>query len=209
MNINSTKCLTCASLVGLLSMSAVAKAIDTDLDGYHVVSAQSSAGTAHFHATVDRERQIIEYTLSYKDLEGDILRSHIHFGRPATNGGIVSVLCTNLNDDPSRPKSPVACPGPREGTVTGTIMPDNVVYVPFGIPGVGGSPGVGQFPFDKTTGTTSQQLIEKGEFDELVKAIDAGATYIVVHTKAQPTGELRGDVTQLLAQPAASLKSSK
>ncbi|MGZ4960783.1 MAG: CHRD domain-containing protein [Methylomonas sp.] len=212
MKMHSSKYLTYASLASLLSMPAIAADdISAQLDGYHVVSSQSTAGTAQFNATIDRAKKMIEYTLSYKDLEGDILQSHIHFGLPGTNGGIVSFLCTNLtpSNDPSRPRNQaIACPGTREGTVTGTILPNNVVYVPFGLPGVGGNPGVGQFPFDKTAGTTSQQLIEPGEFDELVKAIDAGATYIVVHTKAQPTGELRGNVGAAQPQGSSDLGSN-
>lgn len=179
MNVNSAKCLALMSILGLYGVSAVAAAdsIRIELDGYQVVSTQSSAGAGRFHAKVNRENRMIEYQLSYQDLEGDILQSHIHFGRPGTNGGIVTFLCTNLSpsNDPSRSPAP-ACPGTREGVVTGTIQPEDVVYLPF--------PNV--FP--------DTQLIKAGEFDELVKAIDAGAAYVVVHTKAQPPGELRGNI---------------
>jgi hypothetical protein len=60
------------------------------------------------------------------------------------------------------------CPG-ASGTVTGTITADDVVG-----------------PED--------QGIAPGEFDELVRAMRAGATYVNVHTDAYPTGEIRGQI---------------
>jgi len=182
MYLNSAKCLSLMSILALFGMSAIAAADNKDsigakLDGYQVVSTQSSAGSGRFRANISRKNQMIEYQLSYQDLEGDILQSHIHFGRPGTNGGIVTFLCTNVapNNDPSPTPAP-PCPGPRDGSVTGTILPEDVVYLKFN----------GVLP--------DTQLIEAGEFDELVKAIDAGAAYVVVHTKVQPPGELRGNI---------------
>lgn len=60
------------------------------------------------------------------------------------------------------------CPG-AGGTVTGTIDASKVV----------GPAGQG---------------IEPGEFDELVAAMRAGATYVNVHTALFPGGEIRGQV---------------
>jgi hypothetical protein len=125
---------------------------------------------------VNRDTRTIEYELTYNNLEGNILQSHIHFGRPGTNGGIVLFLCTNLNNTPATATAAPACPGPHDGTVTGTLTATDVVFLPF----------ANVFP--------PTQLLEPGEFDEVVRAIDAGATYIVVHTTAQPLGELRGNV---------------
>jgi CHRD domain len=61
-----------------------------------------------------------------------------------------------------------ACPSPG-GTVTGTITPADVIG-PMG------------------------QGIEPGSFDELVRAIDAGATYANVHSTRWPNGEIRGQI---------------
>lgn len=184
------KSLAAGVAAALLAMpvAAMAQEIHAKCDGYQVVSSQSTRGSAIFRAKVDRDSKgpKITFELTYKDLEGDIIQSHIHFSRPGSNGGIVTFLCTNAklpngdSNDPSRPTNPILCPGTREGTVTGTIQPENIVYIPFG----------NQFP-PPPNGT---QLIEPGEFDEVVRAIDAGATYVVVHTKAQPTGELRGQI---------------
>jgi hypothetical protein len=61
-----------------------------------------------------------------------------------------------------------ACP-PSPATVTGTIVPADVV------------------------GPTAQG-IAPGEFDELVRAMRAGATYANVHTTQFPAGEVRGQI---------------
>jgi hypothetical protein len=58
------------------------------------------------------------------------------------------------------------CP-PAGGTVTGMIFPSDVI------------------------GPTAQG-IAPGEFEELVRAIRAGATYANVHTTGRPGGEIRG-----------------
>ena len=166
--------------VGSLPIVSLAQTIHARCDGYQVVSSQSTTGTATFRAKVDRVNKTIQYELSYKNLEGDILQSHIHFSRPGSNGGIVLFLCTNLNNTPASATPAPLCPGTREGTVTGTLQASDVVYLPFG----------NQFP-PPPNGT---QGISPGDFDAVVRAIDAGATYIVVHTQAQPAGELRGQI---------------
>lgn len=61
-----------------------------------------------------------------------------------------------------------ACP-PTEGTVSGTITAANVVG-------------------------PAAQGIAAGEFGELLRAIDAGVTYVNVHTDKHPGGEIRGQV---------------
>lgn len=58
---------------------------------------------------------------------------------------------------------------PASGTVSGTITADNVV----------GPAGQGIAP---------------GEFDEMVRAMRAGATYVNVHTQSYPGGEIRGQI---------------
>ncbi len=40
------------------------------------------------------------------------------------------------------------------------------------------------------------QGIEPGEFDELLEAMDANATYVNVHTELYPSGEIRGQLRQ-------------
>jgi hypothetical protein len=163
-------------------VNGMAQTIHTHPDGYQVVPTQNSPGTANFRAKVDRDAQTIAYDLSWQNLKGDILQSHIHFGRRATNGDIVVFLCTNLgNTPPSATPAPLCFDpnkgdDPRNGMVHNVIHAGDIVALAFG----GILPG--------------QQLLPFSAFDELANAIDAGAAYVVVHTQAQPSGELRGQI---------------
>ena len=106
------------------------------------------------------------FRLTYNRLESPITQSHIHFGQRHVAGGISVFLCSNLGNGPA---GTAPCPGTTSGVVTGTIMADDVI-----------GPG--------------PQGITAGEFDELVRAIRAGATYANVHTTTFPAGEIRGQI---------------
>jgi CHRD domain len=170
-----TSVVLASALVGLPGVG-IAETIHVHPDGYQVVPTQNSPGTANFRAKVDRKAQTIEYELSWQNLKGDILQSHIHFGRRATNGDIVLFLCTNLGNTPASATPAPLCVGPRAGTVTGVLHAGDIVALAFG--------GI----------QPAQQLLPFADFDELADAIDADATYVVVHTAAQPSGELRGQI---------------
>lgn len=164
--------------------------ISAKLDGYQAVrvtgqppafnaqveGAVSTTGRGAFSANIDRVNRVITYDLNYDALEGDVLQAHIHFGRPGTNGGVMVFLCSNLNNDPSPTPTP-ACPGPRSGAVSGVIEPQDVIEFP---------------PLSAV-----QQGITAGEFDEMLKAIDAGAAHVLVHSTLHVPGELRGDIRGL------------
>ena len=164
--------------------------ISAKLDGYQAVrvtgqppafnaqveGAVSTTGRGVFSANIDRVNRVITYDLNYDALEGDVLQAHIHFGRPGTNGGVMVFLCSNLNNDPSPTPTP-ACPGPRSGSVSGVIEPQDVIEFP---------------PLSAV-----QQGITAGEFDEMLKAIDAGAAHVLVHSTLHVPGELRGDIRGL------------
>ncbi|MFC0508214.1 CHRD domain-containing protein [Micromonospora costi] len=128
----------------------------------------STPGSGRFEAQIDERNKEIRYRLSYEDLK-DVQQAHIHFGGRHQSGGIIAFLCSNIKDGKGGPSKDVPeCPK-EEGTVTGTIKPDDIVG-----------------PAD--------QGIEPGEFDEVVDAIEAGVTYVNVHTKKYPDGEIRGQV---------------
>ena len=150
-----------------LPTTASADKSGADLDSFQSVPALAAPGNGRFKAKVKRHAQRIEYQLSYEDLGSTVLQAHIHFGNPWENGGIVAFLCTNLGNEPA-PDVPL-CPE-VEGLVEGTIEPEDVI-------GPGGDRG-----------------IQPGDFEVLLDAIDAGATYVNVHTIAFPAGQIRSQI---------------
>jgi CHRD domain len=160
------------AVIAVLGVVAVAVAtngarkVDERLTGYaEQPLALSTTGSGHFQAWFDRSAQEIRYRLSYRDLEAPVTQAHIHFGAPNQVGGVSVFLCTNLGNGPAGTQ---ACP-PAPATITGTIRPADVI------------------------GPTSQG-IEPGNFDELIDAIRAGATYVNVHSTKYPVGEIRSQI---------------
>ena len=139
------------------------------MSGYQEVPAVSSTGTADFTADVSKDGSSIAWQLSYSGLEGAVQQSHIHFGQRSVNGGISVFLCTNLGNGPAGTQ---ACPGPHSGTISGTFTATDV------------------------TAGAAAQGISAGEYDELVRAIDAGKTYANVHTTTWPGGEIRAQLNE-------------
>ncbi len=105
-----------ALVVGAAVAVAVKTNADAQLSGYKEVPAISTEGGGSFSAEIGSGQ--VSYTLRYGDLEGgDVLFAHIHFGRPATNGGVVAFLCGG-GDKPTCPAS---------GTVHGVIDAADVI----------------------------------------------------------------------------------
>jgi hypothetical protein len=158
---------------GALAIGIVAVAVANEgngirenLTGYEEVPALSTPGAGEFRASIDDAASEIRYQLTFGGLETDATQSHIHFENETNNGPVVVFLCSNLGNGPPGTQ---ACP-PAGGTISGTIVPANV----------GG-------------GATGQGLAA-GEFDELVRAIRAGATYVNVHSTGRPGGEIRAQL---------------
>jgi len=141
--------------------------IEERLTGYEEVPALSTTGSGKFEARISRFSDKIEYRLSYRDLEGTVTQSHIHLGNEGVNGGISVFLCSNLGNGPAGTQ---ACP-PQPATITGTLEAADVI----------GPAGQG---------------ITAGQFDELVDAIRAGATYANVHSTLYPGGEVRAQLDE-------------
>ena len=131
----------------------------------------STQARGSFRAVIDDRAEMIHYELSFEGLEADVTQSHIHFGQRHTVGGIVVWLCQTAGTPAPAAVAAVTpqCGGPRASTVTGTITPAQVL-------------------------TAVGQGIETGEFDEVVRAIRAGATYANVHSTLFPPGEIRGRI---------------
>ena len=150
-----------------------------NLDGYQEVAAANSTvstpGHGRFDLLIDGNGREVHWQLSYGQLETAVQQAHIHLGARAIAGGISVFLCTNLTNAPAAPAQPTqACPQPVGSdmvTITGTFTRDDVI----------GPAGQG---------------IAAGEFEELLRAIRAGATYANVHTVGRPTGEIRAQLRQ-------------
>jgi len=155
-----------ATTTAALAGDSAKRQFRANLSGYEEVPTLSTPGVGTFRAAVSRSSDEIRYELHYDALESQVLQSHIHLGAPAVNGGITAFLCTNLGNGPA---GTPACPDPP-ATVTGTITPDQV------------------------TAGASAQGIGAGEFNELVAAMRAGATYANVHSQTRPGGEIRGQI---------------
>lgn len=137
------------------------------LDGFQEVPAISTAAKGRFFARVDREDGKLQYALRYRGLEGGNVRfAHIHFGRAATNGGVIAFLCSN-EAPPARVDTPL-CPAEGE-TLWGELIPSDVI-----------GPG--------------PQGIDPGLAGKALLAFERGAAYVNVHTRAFPDGEIRGQI---------------
>ncbi len=131
----------------------------------------STRASGKFRIDIDERAEIIDYELSYQGLEGTVTQAHIHFGQQHTVGGIVVWLCQTATNPAPSAVAAVTPQCPAEGTVTGTIQPNQVL-------------------------TVAGQGIAAGEFDELVRAIRAGAAYANVHSSLHGPGEIRGQITK-------------
>jgi hypothetical protein len=125
----------------------------------------STVASGSFSAEINHDETVVSWTLSYEDLEGTVQQAHIHFGAAGTSGGISVFLCTNQGNGPPGTQP---CP-PSPATVTGTFAASDVIGPPL-------------------------QGIDRGEFDELLRAIRAGMTYANVHSARFPQGEVRGQI---------------
>jgi len=134
------------------------------LNGYEENPDVSTTASGSFEARLSHDGDSIAYELSYSGLEGTVQQSHVHFGKPALNGGVSFFLCTNLGNGPA---GTPACP--QSGTVTGEISAAGVV----------GPAGQG---------------IEAGNLAEILAAMRAGHAYANVHSTKWPGGEIRAQI---------------
>jgi hypothetical protein len=142
--------------------------LSATLVGYQEVPSISTTGTASFTADVAKDGQSVSWSMTYADLEGNVTQSHIHFGQRSVIGGISVFFCSNLGNGPAGTQ---ACPGPHDGTISGTFGPADVI------------------------GPTSQG-ITAGQWDELINAIDAGKAYANIHSTIWPGGEIRAQLNE-------------
>ena len=144
-----------------------AKKFRAELKGFEEIPTLSTPGTGRFEARLSHDGQSVDYELQYQDLESNVRQAHIHLGAPAFNGGIMVFLCSNLVD-PAPPPGTQPCPA-TGGTIQGTFTAANVIG-------------------------PAAQGVSPGEFEEVIRAMRAGAAYANVHTETRPGGEIRGQI---------------
>lgn len=111
--------------------------------------AEPSEGSGHATVTI-KDDDSIEYEVTYRDLTGEVMMGHIHFGSPDVAGPVMIPLTVG--------------PSPMTGTLTeADFMP-----------------------------------VEDGPqtYAEALDAIRNGETYVNLHTAANPSGEIRGQLEE-------------
>jgi len=145
------------------------------LTGVQEVPVVSTTGSGTFRAEISRDGDEIEYSLSFKRLEGDVRMSHIHIAPAQNTGPIVLWLCqTAANPAPAGTNPPqcfnaLASESPRTNTVTGVIRASDVIPQP--------TNGIGP-----------------NELAEVLALIRAGKSYVNVHSAMSPAGEIRSQI---------------
>lgn len=161
----SVGAVTALGVAGAVAVAQGGRDFNERLTGYQEVPALSTSGQGKFRASIRSGGNAINYRLTYADLEAKAQQAHIHLGQRGVNAGVIVFLCSNLGGAPAGTQP---CPD-SPATVRGTLRAANVVG-------------------------PAAQGIDPGEFDELVRAIRAGATYANVHTEKYPGGEIRAQL---------------
>ena len=171
------------AIVAVIGMGTAAVADNVrereDLTGYEEVPALSTPGAGEFKIDLNRAGDALNYSLTFSGLETDATQAHIHFENATNNGPIVVFLCSNLGNGPAGTQ---ACPA-AGGTITGTIMAADV--------------GAG----------AAAQGLAAGEFEEFVRALRSGATYVNVHSIGRPAARSapRSATTTAATDPVAPM----
>jgi hypothetical protein len=172
----ATRGLVLAVVIALLGVGSYAIAgggtknfRGSPLNGYEENPDISTVATGSFDARLSNDGTSIHYRLTYSGLEGDVLQSHVHFGKPAVNGGISFFLCANGNVPAPAPAGTPSCGGPHSGTVEDDIVAADIL----------GPAGQG---------------IEAGNLAEILDAMRAGHAYANVHSTKWPGGEIRAQI---------------
>lgn len=131
--------------------------------------ALAAPGEGTITLDIDEGAGEVSYELSYSGL-ADVRQAHIHFEKPALNGGIMLWLCNSATNPGPTPMTTPACP-PEAGTVTGTLISTDVRAI-------------------------DAQRLSAGDFAAAVAQIREGLTYANVHTGAHPGGQIRGQIGQ-------------
>lgn len=135
------------------------------LSGRQEVPANDSRATGVAKFQLNKDGTELSFKLIVANIE-NVVQAHIHCGAAGVNGPVIAWLYTPEG-------SPLPIPGRFNGILAeGTITPDRVVARPDSPACPGGV----------------------ANFDELLARIQAGETYVNVHTAQFPPGEIRGQI---------------
>jgi hypothetical protein len=137
------------------------------MNGYEENPDVSTVAGGSFNASLSPDGSTLSYQLSYSGLEGTVQQAHIHFAKPAVNGGISIYLCANGNFRTGQRADLPECP--QAGTVVDDVDMTAVVG-------------------------PAAQGIEAGRLVELIAAMRLGLTYANVHSSKFPGGEIRAQI---------------
>jgi hypothetical protein len=119
----------------------------------------ATQASGSFTATLSSDGTTLSYTVTYANLNAQVLFSHIHFGFTKEVGGVMVFLCGPAAGAPGGPPAgfpnPPACPDSTSGTVSGTVTAANVV------------------------GPNSQGITPGADFAKVVQAMREGAAYVM------------------------------
>ncbi|MEK7323094.1 MAG: CHRD domain-containing protein [Pseudomonadota bacterium] len=174
--------LTAATLASLSAMSVDARTnrFETDLSGAEEVINTNVSGTvipviglvtgAYGEAfiTVSKDRSTINYRLKVSNTATPIFMAHIHLGPKGQNGPVMLWLFGDSSNNPAGTPLP-RDDGPFTGEISGTLTAANLVPQPnLGI----------------------------NTFEDAIANLLRGNTYVNVHTRANPPGEVRGQIDE-------------
>jgi hypothetical protein len=89
-----------------------------NLSGYDEVPTVSTASSGHISVQIAKDEKSLSVTLTFSKLEGVAQSATLHFGAPATSGGVFAFICGS-------PKP--SCPTTTDGTVTTTIAANDII----------------------------------------------------------------------------------
>jgi hypothetical protein len=160
-----------AVAVGLLLATATLAApqgrFKAVLSGYEEVPTLVTASSGEATVDVASDGASLTVTLTFTGLEAAAQSAGLYLGRPGVQGQRITYICGGTK---------TTCPTGPDGTVTATVMANDVT----GVPGQG---------------------LAAGDFEALLRAIDNDAVYVNVRTLKYGDGEIRGQLDRGVGKP--------
>src|SRR5260370_652032 len=130
------------------------------LSGYQEVATLSTVSSGQVTVMLSSDQKTLTVTLTFTKLEGVASSAGLFFGATATTGGMVAPICGGTKP---------ACPTTADGTVTTTIVANDVLVTP-------------------------GQGIAAKDLAAVIRALENGAIYASVLSSKYVVGEIRGQL---------------